>query len=104
MTNMSVDKLNERLNSGKIESGQVIDVRGKGEYKSGHVPGAINIPVGKIKKFYNEKMPQGKTYYIICQSGGRSQKACGILEGLGYKVYNITGGTSAYSYKFPIEK
>ncbi len=104
MTNMSVEKLNERINSGRIQTGEVIDVRGKGEYKRGHVPGAINIPVSKLKKVHQEKMSKGKTYYIICQSGGRSKKACSVLDDLGYKVYNIHGGTAAYSLIFPLDR
>ncbi len=103
MTNMSIEKLNERISTGQIKSGEIIDVRGKKEYKRGHVPGAVNIPLNKIKKEHQEKMPKSKTYYIICESGQRSRKASSILEELGYKLYNIQGGTGAYRLKFELE-
>ncbi len=104
MTNMSIEKLNERILSGRISEGEIIDVRSKKEYKGGHVPGAINLPVKKISKEAQDVMPKGKTYYIICQSGGRSKKACSILEQLGYKVYNIQGGTMSYASKYLLER
>ncbi len=103
MTNMSVEKLNERISTGIIKNGEIIDVRGKKEYKRGHVPGAVNIPLNKIKKEHPVQMPKSKTYYIICQSGERSKKASSYLEELGYKLYNIQGGTFAYSLKFELE-
>ncbi len=103
MTNMSVEKLNERIISGQIKAGEIIDVRGKKEYKHGHVPGAVNIPLKKIKKLHQDMMQKSKTYYIICESGARSKQASSILEELGYKLYNIQGGTGEYRLKFKVE-
>lgn len=104
MTNMSVAKLNERITTGQIKDGTIIDVRSKKEYKRGHVPGAVNIPLKKISKKHEESLSKSNTYYIICQGGGRSAKACSMLGKLGYKTYNIQGGTVEYSYKFPLVK
>jgi rhodanese-related sulfurtransferase len=39
-------------------------------------------------------------YYVICQSGARSARACSVLEKQGYNVINVSGGTGTYAYKF----
>ncbi|HEO8337117.1 TPA: rhodanese-like domain-containing protein, partial [Streptococcus agalactiae] len=35
-------------------------------------------------------------YYLVCQRGGRSIRACQFLELKGYKVINVDGGTEAW--------
>lgn len=71
---------------------QIIDVRELNEFKSGHIPGAKNIPLKKIDNY----TPKGKTY-IICQSGMRSKKASKLLKDKGYDIVNVKGGMSAWS-------
>lgn len=51
----------------------IVDVREPGEYASGHVPGAVNLP---LSQFDPAKLPKGECV-IICQAGGRSAKALG---------------------------
>ena len=36
------------------------------------------------------------TYYIICQSGARSSRACSILTKQGFDVINVSGGVGSY--------
>ena len=55
----------------------LIDVRSPAEYEAVHVNGAINIPLGELT---TEKLLElnksSPDIYFICQSGGRSSKAC----------------------------
>lgn len=59
----------------KIRRGQskvlVLDVREAEEYKEGHIPGSINLPLSQLASRYQELDKAGH-YYIVCQSGGRS--------------------------------
>lgn len=65
----------------------IIDVREVSEYRSGHLPKAKNIPLGKIADFTsNERV------YIICASGARSKRAVKILRNKGIDAINIRGG------------
>jgi rhodanese-related sulfurtransferase len=72
----------------------VIDVRELDEYTSGHIPGAIHIPLSTIPVRQNE-IDKSKTHYLICEAGGRSGQAGRFLEDQGFKVVNIAGGTGA---------
>ncbi len=70
----------------------IIDVREPHEYQSGHVKGALNIPLDQISQEASELRSLSKDSNIIayCRSGGRSNTAMNILHGLGYT--NITNG------------
>ena len=66
-----VDDLQKIINS-ITEEEVVIDCRTTSEYESGHIPGAINIPMGKELENIDELADYSKIY-IYCQSGRRSQ-------------------------------
>lgn len=75
----------------------LVDVRTAGEFAGGHVPGAVNIPLDEITSRTEElKAAEGADLYLICQSGGRSGRAAGQLEALGWNTVNVTGGTGAW--------
>lgn len=75
----------------------VIDVRTAGEYASGHVPGAVNLPVDQVADGFSAlDIPEGAEVYAICQAGGRSARAASILAAQGVAVHNVTGGTGAW--------
>jgi len=85
-----------------------IDVRSEDEYKSGHVQGAINIPVGEIEDRLDE-IPGDKSLIVYCNGSGcdRSGRAAGILKENGYKeVFDMIGqGIFEWEEKgYPIEK
>jgi rhodanese-related sulfurtransferase len=70
----------------------VIDVREPHEYKAGHIPGAQNLPLGKVDSWADTLDPDG-TYVVICRSGKRSAKATEALKAKGFKnLRNVTGG------------
>ena len=72
----------------------IIDVRSEQEYAEGHLNGAINIPLYRIKS-ETERIVEDKSKQIIvyCTSGVRSEKAQVILNSMGYmNVYNLISG------------
>ena len=66
----------------------VIDVRTPGEFNSGHIKGAINIPVDNIRSKVAELKKKGKPVITCCRSGARSGVAAGILKQNGIEAYN----------------
>ncbi|MBK2402667.1 rhodanese-like domain-containing protein [Erysipelothrix sp. strain 2 (EsS2-6-Brazil)] len=73
----------------------IIDVRDEWEYESGHIDGAINIPLGELNRHYTN-LSKEITYHIICLTGHRSQEASRFLADKGYHVVNVMGGMSIY--------
>ncbi len=99
---ITVEKAKEAVEGKDV---QFIDVRTIEEYKSGHAPKTVNLPLDSLEQSL-EKLDKTKPVYVICQTGRRSQKGAEILEKNGFKeLYNIEGGTSAWeSAGFSIEK
>jgi rhodanese-related sulfurtransferase len=53
----------------------LVDVRSPREFQSGHIPGAVNVPLGELKSRQAELEAGRGGLYVVCQSGGRSAKA-----------------------------
>ncbi len=69
----------------------VIDVRSPGEFHSGHLAAAINIPLGELRASLPLRVPdKSQTLLVHCLSGGRSAIARQQLKSLGYaNVFNL---------------
>ena len=80
----------------KDKNNLFIDVRNEDEYQSGHIDGAINIPLDELRKHLNE-VDKNKTLCINCQSALRSYIACRILSQYGFKCKHLSGGYRIYS-------
>lgn len=73
----------------------IIDVRTKGEYSSGHIKTAINIPLDRLSSSLSQLKDKNKTIITCCASGVRSASAKSILKSSGYaQVYNGGGWSS----------
>jgi rhodanese-related sulfurtransferase len=80
----------------------ILDVRTVSEFESGHLEGAINIPV-EVLSSHLSGLNQNDELLVYCRTGNRSTTAVGILRESGYdKVYHMDGGiTSWNSAGFP---
>ncbi|MDP4146417.1 MAG: rhodanese-like domain-containing protein [Bacillota bacterium] len=92
----SVNSVNVNELDGLLGKINLIDIREPYEYKSGHLPTAKNIPMNNIIAEPEKYLDKSKEYHIICQSGGRSSRACGILKERGFNIVNVSGGTGGY--------
>lgn len=72
---------------------QIIDVRTKSEYDSGHIEGSLNIPL-QVLEANLSKIRKDMPVITCCASGMRSGSAKGILEANEYEVYNGGGWAS----------
>lgn len=70
------------------EGAIIIDVRSSGEFKSGSIKGARNIPVDQIKSKLPEIKKTGKSVVLVCRSGARAGMAKNILKAAGIDAYN----------------
>lgn len=72
----------------------ILDVRTPGETAGGVIEGAIELDY-RAPDFAAKiaELDKDKTYLVYCASGGRSGKACQMMQGAGFKeVYNLKGG------------
>ena len=73
-----------------VESGAtLLDVRTPAEFASGHVRGAINIPVQELSQRIDE-VPAGRVV-VYCQAGGRSARATRTLRATQREVLDLGG-------------
>ena len=75
----------------------LVDVREPGEWKEGHVEGAISLPLSSLKNgveasTLDQQLPKDKIVYTHCVMGVRALKAAKILEKLGYNVRPLKAG------------
>jgi rhodanese-related sulfurtransferase len=93
---VNVNTLNSWLNESKVI---ILDVREPYEYHQEHIKGAINIPLSTILVGIDQlKNIQGKKIVLQCRVGGRSMRACQLLqaEGFDHDVWNLEGGIDAW--------
>lgn len=79
----------------------ILDVREQDEYDSGHIPGAVLLPVGTIEEeTAAEVIPEkDSTVLVYCRSGNRSKTASSALAELGYTNIYEFGGINTWPYE-----
>ena len=91
---IDVTELDNLLASGAV---RVLDVREDHEFRSGHVPGAIHVPVKRLPDRL-AKLKRDKPYAVICASGSRSTGATHHLLDNGFEgAVSVRGGTGAWA-------
>jgi len=75
---------------------QLIDVRTPGEFKNGHIPGAVNIPLNTLPAAADQ-LKADTPVIVVCATGNRSRGGANKIANAGFEdVYNITGGTMGW--------
>ena len=69
----------------------LLDVRGEDEWRSGHVPGSINVPVGKLDQ-QARGLSSGRRIIVHCQTGGRAAIAASVLKARGLGDVGVFAG------------
>src|ERR1700738_3995809 len=72
----------------------VLDVRNPDEYDSGHVSGAVRVPLPELGA-RQEYIPDGDPVYVICAMGGRSLQATKAMVEAGYHALSVSGGAQS---------
>ncbi|MBS4035565.1 MAG: MBL fold metallo-hydrolase [Ignavibacterium sp.] len=100
LSQLTVHELNDNLNDYFV-----LDVRGKSEFETSHIPNAINIPSGYIVDNLH-KLPANKKIVVHCASGDRSAIAASVLLSAGFdNVVNLTCGFNGWNQaNYPVEK
>ncbi|MBN1525147.1 MAG: rhodanese-like domain-containing protein [Spirochaetales bacterium] len=95
---LTYEKLSKKLDKG--EDFLLVDVRTPEEYSSGHIPGAINIPLSNIVDAFPTQDKNARVV-VYCKSGNRSGQAQQALREKGY--VNVTDFGGIPNWKGPLK-
>jgi hydroxyacylglutathione hydrolase len=74
----------------------ILDVRGEGEYRAGHIRGSLNLPLGELEQRIGE-IPRDRQVIVHCQTGARGAIAASLLRARGFPdVRQFPGGFAAW--------
>lgn len=93
----------KKLIDGKSADVVIVDVRGEAEYKQGHIPGAINIPVDVFAE-KSGVLPKENKIIVYCNTGGSSYSAYRKLMKLAYPFIAQAKFADWKEAKLPVEK
>ncbi len=96
-------RINAREAKTLIDQGaaQLVDVRTPQEYKQGHIPGAISLPLDKLSYRAEQTLPDKEAAVVLyCLSGARSGQAAGLLVQMGYKNVRNLGSIHRWPYGY----
>lgn len=80
----------------QTNSGLILDVRGPQEFETWHIPGSLNIPLGKLRAQLNN-LPKDKPILVYCKVGFRSYLAYRILSQNGFdRTATLAGGAMTF--------
>jgi rhodanese-related sulfurtransferase len=76
----------------------VLDVRSPALFARGHVPGAVNLPHGKITRHRMSQFPEGTTFVVYCAGPhcNGADRAAVRIAGLGLPVKRMIGGVTGW--------
>lgn len=93
---LEVARSSERRESANLPP-YIVDVREPREFRTGHLEGAVNIPVAELAARLHE-IPADVLPTFVCRSGARSFAACSIaVRGGVAEAVNLEGGMLAWS-------
>ena len=103
MTEINIAMMRKLIDSDKPI--QVIEVLGEKDYRSGHVPGAINVPLGEAFDEAIQRAVTEKHTPVIDMACQASTKAAERMDALGYvRVYDYKAGKRGWQDAgFPVE-
>ena len=73
----------------------LLDVREDDEWRAGHAPDAVHVPLGSVGE--TAARFAGQEVLTVCRSGARSGRAAKTLAAAGVDVHNVAGGMSAWA-------
>ena len=94
---IDTDQAKSFLEDKKVDEVTILDVRQSAEYESGHIPGAILVPLPELTDTM-DRIDRTKPVMVYCASGGRSRMAAQLLSGQGFnQIINVAGGFNAWT-------
>ena len=90
---MNADEAKERLGKALF-----LDVREPYEWESGHIEGAVHIPMGQVSERLGD-LEGSAEIVVVCQVGQRSELVAEWLNAQGLSAQNLEGGLMEWHAK-----
>jgi rhodanese-related sulfurtransferase len=92
LESVSSDELLRRVRSGEVTT---LDVRPREEYRAGHIPGALSVPLPELKKRLAE-LPKGREVVAYCRGPYcvMAIEAVGLLRKRGFRAHRMEQGVA----------
>jgi len=89
----------QAINLVNAEQGVFVDLRDAGDYRQGHIVGALHIPAGKLGERVAElEKYRDRPVVLVCKMGQQSGAAAKQLRAGGFsRVHRMTGGMMEWS-------
>ncbi len=78
-----------------FDAALLLDVRQRGEYAAGHIPGATQLSAARVL-WHQDELPRSGTIVTYCQSGMRNTVAASALRRAGHAVVELDGSYNAW--------
>ena len=89
---------------GRPPAWEPVDVREPDEWRSGTIPGARRIPLGRLEQELSA-LPVGRRYAVVCAHGNRSQRGAATLLQAGREAASVEGGMAVWlAQGLPVER
>ncbi|SMX94330.1 hydroxyacylglutathione hydrolase [Brevibacterium casei CIP 102111] len=79
-----------------FDAALLLDVRQRGEYADGHIPGATQLSAARVL-WHQDELPGSGTIVTYCQSGMRNTVAASALRRAGHDVVELDGSYNAWN-------
>ncbi|WP_418608002.1 rhodanese-like domain-containing protein [Georgenia sp. SUBG003] len=77
------------------EGASLVDVRERAEWRSGHAPQAVHVPLADLENGAR-RLPRDRPVVVMCASGMRSRSGAKHLRSLGFDATSLSGGIGAW--------
>ncbi|TQV88867.1 rhodanese-like domain-containing protein [Aliikangiella coralliicola] len=76
----------------------VVDIRGQADFNKGHIQGAVNVPLSKIKESAKDlEKYKDRPIIMVCANGIQVSGACQTLQKAGFeRLHKLTGGMASW--------
>ncbi len=95
MEHISIEDFHQTVLKKGEDNVNIVDVRTPEKFASGHIRGAVNLPLSQLEANLDQ-LDKDKHYYVICQAERFSRQGTEILNNHGFEATNVTSGMNDY--------
>ncbi len=99
---LAAESMPPEISASKVQalpegSYRLLDVRSSSEFRTCHIPGAVNVPLDQVSRYRDQLVAAGEPVVVVCQQGGRAKQAQDKLAGAGGSGFHVQiGGMVAW--------